>query len=54
MTPLYYTPRVTAVVDLKHSKQALISDPASDATDVASTCASIIDVLQAYQMVATA
>ena len=51
---IYSTPQVTAVIDLKQKKQALISDPASTASDTATSLLAIIDVLQAYQMVATA
>lgn len=32
--------------------RATISDPASDVTDVASTCADIIDALQAFRIIA--
>ena len=51
---LKYSLNIDTMKDLAKWKQALISDPASDLTDLASTCASIIDVLQNYGMVATA
>ena len=47
---LKYSLTINTKEDLKKWKQALISDPASDVTDCASTVASIIDVLQAYGM----
>lgn len=52
---IYTTPRAVQHIQSNYGlRSALISDPAADDTDNASTCVDIIDVLQKYGMVATA